>query len=134
MAKKKNNKYSTIDSTEVEIVCVDTKIKLSDEYLKSLLSNAYEEARKDAKKFSISKLYGIFFSVALTLFLALITSEFKSIGALPGNKVQTLAIILCAICTIAGIILLAIYIRNKDLAVTEERDKAIEKVMKQLEE
>ena len=134
MAKKKNNMQSNIDSNELEIVCVDTKINLSDEYLIRLLSHVYEIARKDAKKINFAKSYGIFFSVALTLFLALITSEFKPIGTMSSNIVRIIAIVICACSFIVGGILLAIYIRNKDLAATEERDKAIEEVMNQIKD
>ena len=134
MAKKKNNTQSNIDSNELEIVCVDTKIKLSDEYLRRLLSNVYEIARKDAKRINFAKSYGIFFSIALTLLLALITSEFKSIGAITSNIVRIIAIIICSCSFIMGCVLLAIYIRNKDLSVTEERDKAIEEVMNQIKD
>ena len=69
-----------IDTKDEGIVVKEIPISISDEKLRNSLSCAYEEAQKDMSTFHFYNLYSVFLSIASTLFLSLLTSDFHAIG------------------------------------------------------
>ena len=74
-----------IDNSNGDIVLQEKPIRVTDEKLKTTLWQVYERSRKDARTFRLCNHYGIFISVGSTLFVSLLTSEFKDLG--PENAV-----------------------------------------------
>lgn len=119
-----------IDSKDPGIVVNETKITISDEKLSSLLLKAYEAAQQDSRIFRIHDLWGIFWSIAGTLVVALITTDkFASIGPFESEGTRILIIIVCVITTIIGIVLSICRVREKAKNDIISRDKAVEKIV-----
>ena len=117
-----------IDKSDPGIVMQETTISLSDEKFKSILLKTYERAQADMNKPSLSKHYSILLSIAGTLFLTLLTSDFGSIGKIEADIVTLCARIIFVICAVGGFILMAITVSKKTKNSTEERDKAISEI------
>ena len=128
------NKLNAVITSSDSIVCKETQIKISDEKIKSLLSKVYEIARKDASRFRLYNHYPAFFSVGFTIFLTIISSEFKSIGTVSGDTVHTIAIVLCIICIALCVILAIIKGAKSNSNTNDERDAAISEVLSKLME
>lgn len=127
---------TTTDDSE-GIICRDRPVTLSDERLKGLLLRIYERARRDASKFSFFNCYGVLFSFAFALFIALLTANFKDFPLttevlIKGVCIEKIAwIVFCAFCVLGWASFLANrYYKPKN--ETEERDKAIEDMLKEL--
>lgn len=125
-----NNEENIISSSDRYVV-KETSVHLSDEKLRTALSRAYEKAQKDMNEFKLRKYYSIFLSVASTLFLSLMTSEFKSIGQISAQTVTFGAWVLCIVCAVEGFILLAMHVSEKTQNNTSNRDKAVDEIVKQ---
>ena len=83
-----------IDTRDEGIVVKERPISLSDEKLRNALSRAYEEAQKDMSKFHFCNLYSVFLSIAGTLFLSLLTSDFHALGSVTAESITFVAWIL----------------------------------------
>lgn len=118
-----------IDSSDSGIVVTETKITISDEKLNRMLSNVYEVAQKDNNKFKLHNLWGVCWSIAGTLFMALLTSSFNKIGSIEANTVTNWAIGLCVLFTICGLILAIWRINDKSSNNTVSRDNAVKKII-----
>lgn len=125
-----NNK-NIIDTKDEGIVVKETLISISDEKLRNSLSRAYEEAQKDMSKFHFYNLYSVFLSVASTLFLSLLTSDFHGIGSMTAETVTFYAWAICIGCGILGGILGCYKVTQKTNNDTDERDNAVRKVFNQ---
>ena len=117
-----------IDSSNPGIVIKETKVSLSDEKLKAALSNAYERAMKDVHEFKLRNHYSIFLSVAGTLFLSLLTSEFESIGKISAERITTVVWCVVFVAGVWGVILLGMYVSDKTQQDTNRRDKAVNEI------
>lgn len=120
-----------IDTKDEGIVVKETLISISDEKLKNSLSRSYEEAQKDMNKFHFYNLYSVFLSIASTLFLSLLTSDFHAIGAITAEKVTIGAWIVCIGSGVLGAILACYKVSQKTKNDTSNRDDAVEKVFNQ---
>lgn len=121
-----------IIGTEDEgIVVKETPISISDEKLRNSLSRAYEEAQKDMSKFHFYNLYSVFFSIAGTLFLSLITSDFHAIGSITPEVVTIGAWVVCIGSGILGGILACWKVSQKTKNDTSDRDAAVNRVFGQ---
>lgn len=118
-----------IDSSDRGIVVTETKITISDEKLNRMLLIAYEAAQKDNNKFKIHSLWGVCWSIAGTLLMALLTSSFNKIGSIDANTVTNWAIGLCVIFAIIGLFLAIWRINDKSSNNTENRDNAVKKII-----
>ena len=124
-------KTQIIDSSDSGIVLKETNISVSDEKLKNLLSKAYEKAELNSLKFRFYNLYGVSFSIAGTLLLSLLTSSFNSIGSLNGYKVELIAIIICILSFIFGVVCLFCKSSFKAKNFTTESDEAVGEILSQ---
>lgn len=120
-----------IDTKDEGIVVKETLISISDEKLRSSLSRTYEEAQKDMSKFHFHNLYSIFFSIASTLFLSLLTSNFHAIGSATAETVTIVAWLICIVSGFLGGILACCKFAEKTKNDTSARDAAVEKVFNQ---
>lgn len=121
-----------IDTKDEGIVVKETPISISDEKLRNSLSRAYEEAQKDMSKFHFYNLCSVFLSIASTLFLALLTSDFHAIGSLTAETVTVGAWAICIGSGFLSVILTCYKVSKKTENDTSTRDAAVEKVFKQL--
>lgn len=119
-----------IDSRD--IVIEDKRLHISDEKIRSSLEKSYEAARIDARKFKFYKAFGIFFSVAFSLLIALLTAEFKALGGISANCMMWIAIVLCSGCFITGVVLVVLYVFHKDKSLFVERDEAVSKLLQDI--
>ena len=120
-----------IGTMDEGIVVKETPISISDEKLKNSLSRAYEEAQKDMSKFHFSNLYSVFLSIAGTLFLSLLTSNFNAIGSITSEAVTTGAWVICITSGLLGFILSCHKVSQKTKNDTSNRDNAVEKIFNQ---
>lgn len=120
-----------IDTKDEGIVVKETLISISDEKLKNSLSRSYEEAQKDMSKFHFYNLYSVFLSIASTLFLSLLTSDFHAIGSMTAEKVTSCAWSVCIGSGLLSVILACYKVSQKTKNDTSNRDNAVEKVFKQ---
>ena len=123
------NNTNIIDTKDEGIIVKETLISISDEKLRNSLSRTYEEAQKDMSKFHFCNLYSVFLSIASTLFLSLLTSNFHAIGYATAEKVTTGAWVICIVSGFLGVILGCYKVAEKN--DTSARDNAVEKVYKQ---
>lgn len=120
-----------IDTKDEGIVVKETPISISDEKLRNSLSRAYEEAQKDMSTFHFYNLYSVFLSIASTLFLSLLTSDFHEIGAITADQVTIGAWVICIGSGFLGGILACYKVFQKTKNDTSNRDVAVKKVFNQ---
>ena len=120
-----------IDTKDEGIVVKETPIRISDEKLRNALSRVYEEAQKDMSKFHFYNLYSVFLSIASTLFLSLLTSDFHAIGSVTAETVTIGAWVVCIGSGFLGAILACYKVSQKTKNDTSNRDDAVEKVFNQ---
>lgn len=120
-----------IDTKDEGIVVKETPISISDEKLRNSLSRAYEEAQKDMSTFHFYNLYSVFLSIASTLFLSLLTSDFHAIGAITADQVTIGAWVICIGSGFLGGILACYKVSQKTKNDTSNRDVAVKKVFTQ---
>ena len=102
-----------IDTKDEGIVVKEIPISISDEKLRNSLSCAYEEAQKDMSTFHFYNLYSVFLSIASTLFLSLLTSDFHAIGSITEEKVTIGAWVICISSGFLGAILACYKVSQK---------------------
>lgn len=117
-----------IETSDPGIVVKEIQIKLSDEKFKVALSRTYERAISDAEKPKFRKNYGVFLSVAGTLCLSLLTSNFQDIGEISAWNVTGIAWTVCIICAILGFVLMGMRVFEKEHSSTKERDCAVDEI------
>lgn len=120
-----------IDTKDEGIVVKETPISISDEKLRNALSRVYEEAQKDMSTFHFYNLYNVFLSIASTLFLSLLTSDFHAIGSITAEKVTNGAWVICIGSGLLGVILACCKVSQKTKNDTSDRDAAVKKVFNQ---
>ncbi len=120
-----------IDNNDDEIVVKETTIKLSDEKLRGILKRAYERAEQDVSKVKLRKFYSVFLSMAGTLFLTLLTSDFRNVAVFSAECLTIVAWIICLSAATLGIVLLLLYIRDRTSYKTADRDKAVDELFNQ---
>ena len=120
-----------IDTKDEGIVVKETLISISDEKVKNSLSRTYEEAQKDMSKFHFYNLYSVFFSIASTLFLSLLTSNFHAIGSATAETVTIGAWVICIVSAFLGGILACYKVAERTKNDTSARDDAVEKIFNQ---
>ena len=118
-----------IDSTNPGIVATEVQVNLSDEKLKSTLLHVYEEAQKNERTIHYYDWSSVLLSIAGTVFLSLITSDFHSVGAIDAVTVRRVVWVVFAITCFLGFVFLYIKNTKKVNGDTTARDKAVEKVM-----
>ena len=79
-------------------------------------------------KFHFYNLYSVFLSIASTLFLALLTSDFHAIGSLPAKAVTIGAWVICIGSGLLGAILACYKVSQKTKSDTSNRDAAVKEV------
>ena len=114
-----------IDTKDEGIVVKEIPISISDEKLRNSLSCAYEEAQKDMSTFHFYNLYSVFLSIASTLFLSLLTSDFHAIGSITAEKVTIGAWVICISSGFLGAILACYKVSQKTKNDTSNRDVAV---------
>lgn len=117
-----------IDSSDSGIVITETRVIISDEKLNSMLIKAYEAAQRDAHAFQLHDLWSVCFSIAFTLFIAILTSTFNPIGTLDSGVVRACAIAICVALSFAGTALAIWRIRTKSYNDTIARDNAVKEI------
>ena len=120
-----------IDTKDEGIVVKETPISISDEKLRNSLSRAYEEAQKDMSTFHFYNLYSVFLSIASTLFLSLLMSDFHAIGTITADQVTNGAWGICIGSGFLGGILACYKVSQKTKNDTSNRDVAVKKVFNQ---
>ena len=120
---------NNIDIVSENVVCFVTNIHLTDARLKNTLSDIYETARKDARKFKIYRFFGVPLSVSSTLFVTLLTADFKTFSFVDGTTLETIGWWIASVCLVIGVVLALMCATCKDNKEKDERDAAISKVM-----
>ena len=130
--KAKNNNMFSIDTIDGNIVCKETNIQISDEKLKGYLKDAYETARRDGRGFKIYKLYSILLSIASTLFITLLTSDFKDLGRISSSTLSIIGWIIMVFTFIVGVALAIINSSKNGENETTERDEAVNRIINEI--
>lgn len=130
---RSNTQFQNIVTDSVGIVCLETKVDISDEKLKGLLMRAYESARKDARAFRVSKLYGILLSIAGTLFLTLLTADFKDVLGMESSVITTIAWLICAFCFVVGMIFCIVNSNKSSEDEIDGRNKTVQEILSDIE-
>lgn len=117
-----------IDSTDPGVVVRESTVHLSDEKLKNVLLRTYERAQQDRDIIKLHRFYSVFLSIAGTLFLSLLTSDFHSIGPFSAGFVTGFAWFVCAGSAIGGFILMAVHFSCKSKNDTVSRDAAVNEI------
>lgn len=118
-----------IDSTNPGIVATEIQVNLSDEKLKSTLLHVYEEAQKHERTIKYYDWCSVLLSIAGTLLLSLVTSDFHGVGSIDANTVRNIAWLAFVVTCIFGFIFLYIKYTKKVNGDTTARDNVVEKVM-----
>lgn len=122
----------SINTESGNIICRDLKLTLSDERLKGIMSHLYETAYDNACKPGVLNHCDVWFSLAVTILIAIITAEFKDFPAISGN---TLSNIFCggfAVCVLMVIISLAAKDYRHHNNVNSNRDTAVEHALQEI--
>lgn len=82
-------------------------------------------------KFHFYNLYSVFFSIASTLFLSLLTSNFHAIGSATAETVTIGAWVICIVSAFLGGILACYKVAERTKNDTSARDDAVEKIFNQ---
>ena len=120
-----------IDHTDPGIVMQETIIHLTDEKLKGILLRTYEKAQKDASDKRWYESYGVFLSVAGTLFLTILTSTFNPICGIAADIVTGIVCWICGISAFVGFAAMYMTVKEKIKNDTNRRDDAIKEIFEQ---
>ena len=124
-----NNITDIIDTKDPGIVVKETSIRLSDEKFKNALSRTYEKAQSDTSTIKFKKYYGVFLSIAGTLFLSLLTATFESIGKISAEWVTGIAWFICIGSAVLGFVLMGVSVSEKMKTDTSLRDAAVNEIL-----
>ena len=114
-----------IENNDIGIVLREVPVKLSDEKLKSMLSCAYERAQQDMSDKKWYDYYDVAISVAFTLFITLLVSDFKPILNLTAKEVTIFAWGLLVIVLGFGVVSAFAMLSDKKNVDTTKRDEAV---------
>ena len=117
------------DSSGIDIILEEKNVKVSDEKLKSMLSEAYEAAQCKSDEFRFSKLWNVFLSISGTLLLSIFTASFNEIGYLSANEVRNLVFFVCTVFGILGFVLLICRSNRTIKNRVSERNDAVDMIM-----
>ena len=129
--KMANNIIDIIDTKDPGIVVKETSIRLSDEKFKNALSRTYEKAQSDASAIKFRKYFGVFLSIAGTLFLSLLTATFGAVGMISAAWVTGIAWFICIGSAILGFILMGMCVTEKMKTDTSLRDEAVNEIFEE---
>ncbi len=118
-----------IDTSLGDIVIQEKPIRVTDEKLSNMLAKTYEQARKDACKFKIYKHYGVFLSIAGTLFVTLITATCHDFLGIKSEIITAIFWGIFSISLLTGIVLAMLCASFKRNSENDERDLAVEKIL-----
>lgn len=118
-----------IDNSSSGIVVTETKITISDEKLNGMLLKTYEAATIEGNKFKIHSLWGVCWSVAGTLLMAILTSTFNAIGSVEASTVRNWAIGICIISFIVGLVFIIWRVNDKTANDIAKRDEAVQEIV-----
>lgn len=118
-----------IDPLSPAIVCTERKIEMTDVKLKSLLSATYERANKNFKFITCRDVCSGSLSISVTLFLALLTSSFNSIGPFSAEKVTFIVKVICILSLCLGVGLWIKQFVDKNMCDTDDREAAVQKII-----
>lgn len=122
-------KNSLIDTSGGEFVIQEKSIHVTDEKLNRMLSDTYECARKDAKRFRWYDHYGVFFSIAGALIVPLLTSNFRDFDFIEGQTLNGIAWLVCVLSLIIGVILTIVRASNNGANEVDDRNNAVDRIM-----
>ena len=123
-----------IDTSLGDIVIQEKPIRVTDEKLSNMLSKTYEQARKDACKFKFYKHYGVFLSMAGTLFITLLTTTFHDFLGIDSKTISAIFWVAFVLTLITGIILAVICASKQRNDENDERDLAVEKILNNIKD
>ncbi len=90
----------------------------------------YEEAQKNERTKHVYDFAGVLLSISGTLFLTLLSADFKSIGRLDAEVVSDIAWAICILTFILGVVFLYVKYSRAVCGYTIQRDVAVDKVIK----
>lgn len=116
-----------ISSEKEDLIVENQNIKMNDDKLYRLQQLTYEKAVQNCNKIHPSSAWPVCLSIAATLFLTLLTSDFKSVGCVDADLVKKIAVGLCVLAVILFVVFLCVSFSRKPFSskVTEERERAI---------
>ena len=120
-----------IEHNDSGIVVREVPVKLSDEKLRGMLSCAYEKAQKDMSDKNWYDYYDVAISIAFTLFLTLLVSDFKPICGFTIKEITFGAWVIFVIALGFGVVSAMAMLSHKKSIDTTKRDKAVEEIFKQ---
>ena len=112
-----------------KIVVQERSIQVTDEKLNRLLLTTYEKARKDANSFKLYNHYGVFFSIAGSLIVTLLTSTFHDFEKISSKTLTGIAWVVFAVSLIIGIVLALIRASKQGSDEHDERDKTVGEIL-----
>ena len=115
--------------SDEKIVVQERSIQVTDEKLNRLLLTTYEQARKDANSFKLYNHYGVFFSIAGSLIVTLLTSTFHDFEKISSKNLTGIAWVVFAASLIIGIMLALIRASKQGSDEHEERDKTVGEIL-----
>lgn len=115
-----------------QIVVQERSIQVTDEKLTRLLLNTYEQARVDAHEFKLYNHYSVFFSIAGSLFITLLTSTFHDFSVFSSKTLTYMAWGVFVISLFVGISLAIVRASQQRNDEHTERDQAVEKILANL--
>lgn len=124
------SKQNIIDQNSAGLVITEIPVQISDEKFKRLLSQAYEYARRDARKWHWYDLSGNSLTAAATLFITLLTSTFNGIQrwGLTGDDITCYGWILLTVLFIFGCVASIARAQCKNNGEASERDIAVQHI------
>lgn len=123
---------SKLDTSGNSYVVKSDDILASEATLKIVLNSVYETARKKTTEFRISSLYSVLFSISLTLGVALITSNFKSVFCFTEKEVTGFVLLVCVVTFFVAVIFLVKYFSGKNANWEDDRDSTVSEKIKEL--
>ena len=123
--------HTDIRTDNIGIICTDLNLTLSNERLKGVMSHLYETAHSNACKPGWCNHCDVWFSLALTVFIALMSSECKDFPVISGNTLKITFWCGFGICLLIGII--SIFAKNLyHNNVNINRDLAVENSLQEI--
>ena len=130
--KFRQNQASSIRIENRGIICNDINLTLSNERLKGVMSHLYETAHSNAYEPAWCNHCDVWFSLALTVFVALMTSDCKDFSVISGSNLKIIFWCGFVIFLLMGII--SIFAKNYlyHNNVNASRDIAVENALQEI--
>lgn len=128
----KKNSNITSKPASINLTCVNNNLQLTNDSLKLHMNKSYEKGYSQSDKFNFGKLYLSFFSLSTTFLLTYLTCEkYKSLGSMSSDMVSLLIFSLFLLFLFLGV-LSVIYSKTVEKNMLDQRDKAVELIMKDI--